>query len=244
MTIFANWPAPSHVNALTTTRQGGVSVPPYASLNLAYHVGDDVSAVAENRRQLIQQYQLPSAPCYLEQIHSNQVIELSGPSSQVPQADAAYTRQPNVVCAVMTADCLPILLCDVTGQEIAAIHAGWRGLVQQIIEQTLTKFQQPRHAIMAWLGPAIGPSKFEVGSEVRAQFIAYHASMTHAFIPSVADKYLADIYQLARIILQQQGIDRIYGGQYCTVTQTEQFFSYRREQQTGRMVSLIWQNRQ
>lgn len=242
MTIFANWPAPAAIHALTTTRQGGVSLAPYASLNLAHHVGDSPEAVADNRQRLIEQYQLPSAPCYLEQIHSNQVIELVAPLSQLPQADAAYTRQKNVVCAVMTADCLPILLTDVQGGEIAAIHAGWRGLVNQIIEQTLVKFQQPRHNIMAWLGPAIGPSQFEVGGEVRAQFITYHASMAAAFTPRSNGKYLADLYQLARIVLADQGVKQIYGGEYCTVSQADQFFSYRREQQTGRMVSLIWQS--
>lgn len=237
--IRPTWPAPVHVNALCTSRSGGMSQGVYTSLNLATHVGDDIALVQQNRALLRQYADLPDEPVWLNQVHGTDVLLLDTWQGGVVDADAAVTRTADKVCAVMTADCLPVLFCDTKGQQVAAAHAGWRGLCNGVIEQTLKHYTQPSD-VMVWLGPAIGPSAFEVGSEVRAAFVGQDAAANRAFVPTGHGKYLADIYLLARQRLTAAGVTQVYGGNYCTVGQAQQFFSYRRDNQTGRMASLIW----
>lgn len=238
--IVPQWPAVSGIKAYSTTRQGGISCAPYASLNLGQHVGDVVQHVTENRQHLEQLAQLPAAPCWLAQVHSTKVLTLApGIQTDDVQADAAYTCHAGVVCTVMTADCLPVLLSNIQGTEVAAAHAGWRGLCYGILEQTVACFHSAPSEIIAWLGPAIGPTAFEVGGEVREQFIQFDAAAVQAFIPH-GNKYLANIYLLAKQRLQALGIHQIYGGKHCTFTEQDRFFSYRRDGVTGRMASLIW----
>jgi polyphenol oxidase len=234
-----DWPAPTNVHAVTTFRTGGVSQGCYASLNPARHVGDDLACVKENRSLIRTMLALPSEPTWLSQVHSNIAIEAVC-DMPITQADASYTRQAGVVCVVMTADCLPVLVCSTDGTQIAAIHAGWRGLLDGVIANTITALHTNK--VMVWLGPAIGPEQFEVGAEVRAVFLAKSEDYAAAFKPKHADKWLADIYQLARIELAHLGITAIYGGGYCTVSDEVRFFSFRRDNQTGRMATLIWRD--
>lgn len=237
--LSAQWPAAKHVHTLISTRQGGVSLPPFDQFNLSQHVGDDPIHVAANRAQL--QSQLPSPPVWLKQVHGRTVIEAASALNLPPvEADASYTRHADIVCTVLTADCLPVLFSDRQGSVIAAAHAGWRGLYAGVLEATLTAMQCAPTDILVWLGPAIGPDAFEVGAEVYDAFIAqnhHHASAFHAIGQG---QYLANLYQLARIRLQAAGIIQLYGGNFCTVIERERFFSYRRDGQTGRMASLIW----
>ena len=238
-TLTADWPAPARVRTLVTTRDGGVSLAPYASLNLGQHVGDDPAAVAENRARL--RACLPAEPFWLNQVHGIGVQEACADAPDVPpDADAGFTRQPGVVCAVMTADCLPVLLTDRSGSVVAAAHAGWRGLCNGIIEATIARMAVPANDILAWLGPAIGPDAFEVGPEVRAAFMAHDPTAASAFAAIPDGKYLADIYLLARQRLNACGVTDVHGGDACTVTERERYFSYRRDGRTGRMASLIW----
>ena len=237
--LTAGWPAPARVRTLVTTRDGGVSLAPYASLNLGQHVGDDPAAVAENRARL--RACLPAEPFWLNQVHGIGVQEACADAPDVPpDADAGLTRQPGVVCAVMTADCLPVLLTDRSGSVVAAAHAGWRGLCNGIIEATIARMAVPANDILAWLGPAIGPDAFEVGPEVRAAFMAHDPTAASAFAAIPDGKYLADIYLLARQRLNACGVTDVHGGDACTVTERERYFSYRRDGRTGRMASLIW----
>ncbi len=235
--ILPDWPAPSRVQALSTTRIGGCSQPPWDSFNLGDHVGDAPACVANNRNSLRILAQLPSEPKWLEQVHGCQVV-LEGQGGR--RADACFSARPGEVCAVMTADCLPVLLCNKDGSAIAAAHAGWRGLAAGVLEQTLHCFDQPASAIMVWLGPAIGPAAFEVGDEVREAFVDKQQQAETAFTPNGPGKWLADIYHLARQRLRAQGVEQIYGGGFCTYADDERFFSYRRDGRTGRMASLIW----
>ena len=248
--IIPNWPAPANVKALQTTRNGGISAAPYNSLNLGEHVKDNPLHVAQNR-QLFSQF-LPSEPVWLNQIHGIDVIDAAN-TSCAPSADASYAMQKNVVCVTMTADCLPILLCDQAGTAVASIHAGWRSLCDGVIEATLFQLQA-NHAnlqasdFMAWLGPAIGPNAFEVGAEVREQFMAKDAQSESAFKKhsdnQEQDKWLANIYKIATQRLNNCGITQIYGGgqdeTWCTYTDEDRFFSFRRDGLTGRMATLIW----
>jgi len=237
--IRPDWPAPSRVRALFTTRDGGVSRGPYAGLNLGTHVGDDPVAVAENRRRLVASEGLPGQPLWLEQVHGTEVVVASDLPASPPRADAAVTRQPGLVLSVMTADCLPVLLCDIDGQVIATAHAGWRGLCDGVLEQAVAAMQLEPQRLQAWLGPAIGPLAFEVGPEVRAAFLARDPAADSAFVAR-GDKYLANLYQLARQRLRACGLSAIYGGDDCTFSQPARFYSYRRDGQTGRMAGLIW----
>ncbi|NDL61159.1 purine nucleoside phosphorylase YfiH [Acerihabitans arboris] len=237
--IVPDWPAPGNVRACSTTRLGGVSRPPYGSLNLGDHVGDRPDAVAENRRRLAALAGLPAAPRWLQQVHGTDVVTLTGAARTPNRADAVYTRQPGQVCAIMTADCLPVLLCDRAGREVAAAHAGWRGLCAGILEKTLAAFQADPGSVMAWLGPAIGPAAFEVGPEVKAAFVAHDPQAAEAFSPH-GEKYFADICHLARLRLQAAGVGFVYGGDRCTVTDAASYFSYRRDGVTGRMATLVW----
>lgn len=236
--LLPTWPAPAGVFGLMTTREGGVSCPPWDSFNLGDHVGDDAAHVAENRARL--RVQLPAEPAWLKQIHGTTVVD-AGPD--VLTADASVTRQAGCVCAVLTADCLPVLFCDRAGRVVAAAHAGWRGLAQGVLEATVAAMQVPPAEVLAWMGAAIGPDAFEVGDEVRQAFIKQHPEAAAAFVahPSgVPGKWLADIYQLARNRLNRVGVQAIYGGGRCTFNEAGHFYSYRREGVTGRMASLIW----
>ncbi|MDP1864579.1 MAG: peptidoglycan editing factor PgeF [Thiobacillus sp.] len=236
--LLPTWPAPAGVFSLMTTREGGVSSPPWDSLNLGDHVGDDATHVAENRARL--RLKLPAEPAWLKQIHGTIVVDAG---SGELTADASVTRQAGCVCAVLTADCLPVLFCDRAGRVVAAAHAGWRGLAQGVLETTVAAMQVPPGEVLAWMGAAIGPDAFEVGEDVRQAFIQQHPEAAAAFVPhpsGVPGKWLADIYQLARNRLNRVGVQAIYGGGRCTFNETAQFYSYRREGVTGRMASLIW----
>ncbi|MGL4734132.1 MAG: peptidoglycan editing factor PgeF [Enterovibrio sp.] len=238
--ITPNWPAAPHVKALSTTRKGGVSLPPFAGLNLAHHVGDELSAVEHNRKLLIEQGNLPAMPLWITQTHSIDVVTLPFDAENAPQADAVFTQQANQVCAVVTADCLPVLFCDKAGTQVAAAHAGWRGLLDGVLEATLAKFAQPSE-VLAWFGPAIGPQAFEVGEEVRADFIAADPRAKGAFAAK-GELFLADLYHIARLRLLRAGLSpaNIYGGEHCTYTEQERFFSFRRANVTGRQTTCIW----
>ncbi|MDX1810904.1 MAG: peptidoglycan editing factor PgeF [Gammaproteobacteria bacterium] len=238
--IRPDWPAPTCVNSASSTRLGGVSQPPFDSFNLATHVGDDIAAVESNRDRLVKQLNLPAKPVWLTQVHSDHVVQL--PCNTGVEADAAYSNQPGQVCVVMTADCLPVLFTNKPGTEVAAAHAGWRGLVNGVLENTLQQFQSAPADILVWLGPAIGPAAFEVGDEVRQAFLKSHSQTEQAFTAGKGDKWFADIYALAQIRLQAVGVTHIYGGGFCTYTDRERFYSFRRDGQTGRMASLIWIN--
>lgn len=240
--IIPDWPAPANVHAMQTTRIGGVSQAPYNSLNLGGHVNDDPIAVAHNR-QLLSTY-LPSEPVWINQVHGIKAIDAATVGCVV-EADAAYTSKANTVCVTMTADCLPVLLCNEAGSIVAAVHAGWKGLLDGVIESTIKSMQlaMPHLAtqnLMAWLGPAIGPQAFEVGTEVREAFIAIDANATLAFKSIGNDKWLGNIYQLTRQRLNTTGVSKIYGGDLCTYTDEARFFSYRRDNVTGRMASIVW----
>lgn len=235
--IMADWPASARVRAGCTTRLDGVSQGPYASLNLALHVNDEPQDVLANRRSLREYLALPDEPRWLNQVHG---CAVRSDTAELHDADACLSRQPGAVCAVLTADCLPVLLSDRNGSVVAAVHAGWRGLLAGIISKTVAQLAVPAGEVLVWLGPAIGPRAFEVGNEVRAQFLSRSADYTAAYTPATDGKWLMDIYQAARIELLQQGIEGVYGGQFCTYADSTRFYSYRRDGQTGRMASLIW----
>ncbi|HOW75225.1 MAG TPA: peptidoglycan editing factor PgeF [Candidatus Competibacteraceae bacterium] len=237
--IIPDWPAPVTVRAVSTTRYGGISPPPYASFNLAEHVGDDPAHIAENRRRLAAMAGFPIEPAWLKQVHGTTVVDAETALTPVA-ADAAFTRRPGRPCVVMTADCLPVLFCDRAGTVVAAAHAGWRGLAGGVIAATVARMGVRPAELLAWLGPAIGPDAFEVGEEVLAAFLALDAGNAGCFRPSPAGCWLADLYELARRQLRGLGIAAIYGGDYCTFSEPERFFSYRRENRTGRMATLIW----
>jgi YfiH family protein len=243
--IVPRWPAPSNVKALFTTRNGGVGQGSYATLNLGDHVGDDPETVSANR-MLLREI-LPSEPKWLKQVHGKDVLNADHDDCVIPcPADASFSSRPGSVCAVLVADCLPILMCDHEGTLVAAIHAGWRGLATGVIEQAVSEMRGSSHAnprLMAWLGPAIGPAHFEVGDEVREAFMARDKLSARAFHRHgglQTAKWLADLFLLARLTLNRTGITEIYGGEECTFSNPERFFSYRRDGRTGRMAGLIW----
>lgn len=249
--LTPDWPAPATVRALSTLRTGGVSGPPYASLNLGGHVGDDHSAVQRNRCALRDAAGLPAEPEWLAQVHGTHVIDLDSgaPAGPGPSpADAAVTRQPGRVCAILTADCLPVLLAAAAGDGVGAAHAGWRGLAAGVIEATVAALGTPPRQLLAWLGPAIGPRHFEVGAEVRAEFLRCAgasaaedtAADDAAFVPNARGRYMADLYALARRRLLRLGVERIYGGEECTYADNARYYSHRRDGRTGRQATLIW----
>lgn len=238
--LAADWPAPAGIYAGTTWRRGGVSQGPYTSLNLALHVGDAVDAVHENRHRL----GLPTEPIWLNQVHGQTVVDAGRIAGQGLakgiKADAAHTDQPGVICAVLTADCLPVLICDHQGTRVAAVHAGWRGLAAGILERTLDTLQLPGEQLLAWLGPAIGPAAYEVGQEVHDAFVEQNVDAAGSFRPGRPGHWWMDIYQLARQRLRARGVSSISGGNHCTWHESENFYSYRRDGVTGRMASVIW----
>jgi hypothetical protein len=244
--IIPEWPAPANVRAVVTTRTGGLSSAPYDSFNLAFHVGDEATTVVENRRKLLCALN-EIAPCgppqWLQQVHGTEVVDaFSEPKRRaqtVPEADAVTTTHRGLPCVVMTADCLPVFFSDRNGNRVAVAHAGWRGLCQGVLENTLARFTNPAE-VMCWLGPAIGANAFEVGAEVRDAFVKVDPMARSAFVAQANGKYLADIYELARQRLVKAGIGMISGGDLCTVSDKDRFFSYRRDHTTGRMASIIW----
>lgn len=242
--IYPYWPAPSNVRAFTSTRIGGVSLPPFDSLNLGSQTGDDLNNIVENRSRLIQAEKVPSEPYWLNQTHSTTVLDITKVKPAINttrfEADGSYTKQANQVSVVLTADCMPVLFCSVKGDQVAAAHAGWRGLCHGILEETAKKFQCNTNEILVWLGPAISAQKFEVGIEVKEQFEEYDKNADHAFKFIEGQKYLADLYMIAKQRLNAIGITQIYGGNYCTYTERDLFYSYRRENKTGRMATMIW----
>jgi polyphenol oxidase len=243
----ADWPAPRGVRALSTwrgdgregDRQSGVSKAPYGGFNLGDHVGDDPAAVAENRRRLKAGAGLPGEPVWLSQVHGIGVADLDSPAAPGP-ADAAIARRRAKVCAILTADCLPILFATDSGDTVAAAHAGWRGLAAGVIEATVRAMGVPPASLVAWLGPAIGPNHFEVGPEVRDAFLMADQKAGEAFEPNARGRFMADLGLLARRRLQGLGLSRIYGGGECTFTQADRYFSHRRDGITGRQATLIW----
>jgi purine-nucleoside/S-methyl-5'-thioadenosine phosphorylase / adenosine deaminase len=240
--ILPDWPAAPQVRAVCTTRHGGVSTGSYASMNPADHVGDDPGAVLVNRRRLQQRLQLPAPPRWLQQVHGTTVIDAGEAvaADEAPVADAAWCSRPGVVCAVLTADCLPVLLCDTAGRHVAALHAGWRGLAAGVIEQTIEALRQPGESLLAWFGPAIGPGAYQVGEEVREAFLRHDRQANAAFQPDTDGSWRADLYLLARQRLADCGVTAVYGGHECSFTDAQRFFSYRRDGVTGRMATLIW----
>lgn len=235
--IIPNWPAPKNIRAFSSLRGGGVSAAPYASLNLGTHVGDNPLDVEHNRQRLQAENQLPAAPVWLNQTHSTRVAVLQSPTTEVIDADGLYTRANGVVCSAMTADCLPVLLTDEEGSQVAAVHAGWRGLANGVVENALKLFDKP---VMAWLGPAIGPQAFEVGEDVLQAFSRHHPDAQQAFVSKGGGKYWANMSMLAEQRLRAAGVESVYDCGLCTFSEPERFFSYRRDGITGRQASFIW----
>lgn len=234
----ADWPAPQAIRAGTTLRMGGISQPPFDSFNLGNHTGDAAPAVSANRARLVQDLALPDEPAWLTQVHGTTVVD-AGRSSQ-ERADASVSASSKGVCAVLTADCLPVLFCDVAGSCWGAAHAGWRGLAGGVLEATIGRLEAQPTELMAWLGPAIGPAAFEIGQDVYDVFCNAHPEDAAAFAPGrQTGKYLADLYRLARARLARAGVT-VYGGGLCTYSSQERFYSFRRDGETGRMASLIW----
>ncbi|MBP9764559.1 MAG: peptidoglycan editing factor PgeF [Gammaproteobacteria bacterium] len=247
--IVPAWPAPLNVKALTTVREGGSSVEPYDSFNLALHVGDDPQKVLANRAQLKLQANLPQEPLWLAQTHSARVVDvgdfidpnnLNNPKNPI-DADASVAFKPDQICAVLSADCLPILLCNKSGTRVSAIHAGWRGLAAGIVEAAMSKLDCDPATLLVWLGPAIGPTVYEVQADFLLAFKEYQSEAT--FKPKENGRWLADIYQLARARLKKLGVTAIYGGEFCSYQDNARFYSFRRSGATGRMATLIWYHR-
>jgi polyphenol oxidase len=235
-----DWPAPARVRALCTLRGGGVSRPPYESLNFGQRVGDPPANLAQNLSRLHAAVALPDDPQWLVQVHGSTVVDLDLQGSR--EADAAVTRAPGRVCAIQTADCLPVLFAAADGSTVAAAHAGWRGLAAGVLEASVQALVSaaPDVPVLAWLGPAIGPAHFEVGEEVRSAFVGPDPDAEIAFVENARGRWQCDLYTLARRALARVGVADIRGGEHCTYAEADRFFSYRRDGQTGRMASLIW----
>ena len=249
--LAATWPAPKNIHAFTTLRNGmGVSKPPFDQFNLGNRngeQGDDPITVEKNRELLVQAFSLPSRPHWLRQVHGVDVLRFdetaknSGDFHQdEPVADGSVTSKKNIVLSILTADCLPALFCNTDGSEVAAAHAGWRGLASGMLENAVRTMNSEPENIMVWLGPAAGPRAYEVGAEVRDAFVQYDKQAELAFVPRRDNHWKVDLYQLARMRLQSMGIVKVYGGDHCSISEPDRFFSHRRDQQTGRMASLIW----
>lgn len=237
--IVPDWDAPFRVRAVTTTRAGGVSTGQWARFNLATQVGDDEVAVTENRRRLRVVLGLPEEPKWLKQAHSTKVLAFPRDSAD-QNADAAITDEPGVVCAVLTADCVPVLLCDDEGGEVAAVHAGWRGLASGVIEAAVAAFSVAPGHLLAWMGPAIGPDAYEIGPEVREALLVGDPAASGAFQPALAGRWRANLYALVARRLMGAGVTRVSGGKHCTHSDERRFFSHRRDGTTGRQATLIW----
>ena len=249
--LLADWPAPENIHAFTTLRHGmGVSEAPFDEFNLGNRYsdqGDDPGAVEKNRDSLAREFSLPAKPHWLRQVHGVEVLRFDrAPEStghflhDEPVADASVTSKKNVVLSVLTADCLPVLFCHQDGSEIAAAHAGWRGLADGMLENTVGAMQGSPEKIMAWLGPAAGARAYEIGVDVRDAFIRHDPKASSAFFPTRENHWKVDLYQLARMRLHAMGVNKIFGGDHCTISEPDKFFSHRRDQRTGRMASIIW----
>ena len=257
--IVPDWPAPARVRAASTHREGGLSRGPYASLNLSTGVGDDERTVARNRRILAKMLDLPAEPLWLRQVHGTRVLDLdehdqsagtqrsgrpsaepSSLSSKPPAADGAVTSRPGQPCVVLTADCLPVLLCNTSGTRVGVAHAGWRGLAGGVLESALRRMQVDPGDLLAWVGPGIGPRAYEVGGEVLEQFAANDPDAAQCFTANSNGRWQADLYGLARRRLRAAGVKAVFGGGWCTHTESERFFSYRRKAPCGRMATVIW----
>ena len=245
--IIPDWPAPAQVKSAITLRSGGTSRAPFDSNNLALHVDDSAADVQQNRRNLVAALPLPASPLWLNQCHGTELVYLPK-TQQAATADGSYSDEVDTVCAILTADCLPVLFCNQSANQVAAAHAGWRGLCGGILRKTVATFKHSPDQVMAYLGPAIGPQVFEVGAEVMDAFVRTAQNESHrqavfkAFNPVDGDpeKYLADLYALARAELTASGVIDIYGGNYCSYSDSERFYSFRRESKTGRNASLVW----
>lgn len=237
--LIPGWAPPPGVHALVTTRAGGGSAAPFDSLNLATHVGDDPASVFGNRLRLRQRVPLPEDPMWLEQVHGTRVVSADDYAAGV-EADACIARTAGRVCAVLSADCLPLLICAEDGSVVGAAHAGWRGLSAGVLEACIAAMGVPPGRLLVWLGPAIGPRAYEVGAEVRSAFCERDAEAQPAFSPSAPGKWLCDLYHLARQRLAALGVERVSGGELCTYSDPQRFYSYRRDRITGRMASCIW----
>jgi polyphenol oxidase len=249
--IFANWPAPKNVRAFTTLRYGmGVSKPPFDTFNLGNRYsahGDAPDAVEKNRAQLVQIFALPNLPHWLKQVHGVEVLRFDRAPKNTgdflqdePTADASVTSQKKCVLSILTADCMPVLFCNADGSEVAGAHAGWRGLADGVLENTVRAMASRPSALMAWLGPAAGPLAYEIGVDVRDAFLQHDKNSDKAFTPTRENHWHVDLYALARMRLQSVGVERIYGGEHCTITEKAYFFSHRRDKRSGRMASIIW----
>lgn len=238
--IEPDWPRHARVRAAATTRSGGVSAAPYASLNLGSHVGDAPACVAENRRRLERELRLPASPAWLEQVHGIDVAHILATAAVPPRADAAWTQVRRTPLAILTADCLPVLIADDDGLCVAAAHAGWRGLAAGVLEHSVRSLPLDPGRLSAWLGPAVGPAAFEVGPEVRDAFVQRDADARQAFVAAAGDRLLCDLYLLARQRLAQAGVTRVFGGNRCTHREADRFHSYRRDGVCGRMATLVW----
>ncbi|WP_028486709.1 peptidoglycan editing factor PgeF [Thiomicrorhabdus chilensis] len=247
--IRPDWPAPKSIRALCTTRLGGVSLPPYDSFNLATHVGDAPSLVRQNRQRLNDMAQLPDAPMWLEQMHTDRLVCLNGQDSSTwvaPKADAAWSDEARKVAVVMTADCLPLLVTNRAGSLVCAIHAGWKGLANGIVRKSLLALPENPENLLVWIGPSIRQPHFEVGQDVFEVFAKdspqsepYFQIQTVGSVPS-KNKYLADLAGLLILELKTLGVEQIYDSELCSYEDSSRFYSYRRDGQTGRMASLIW----
>jgi YfiH family protein len=237
--IYPDWPAPENVKALTTTRIGGYSAAPFDSFNLSMRSGDNIEHVKRNRALLVESAKLPAEPMWLRQVHGNRVVDAAD-SALYTEADGSYAERSGIVCAVLTADCCPVFLCDRYGKRVAVLHCGWRGIARGLIEQGIAQLRLPATELLAWLGPAIGPDSFEVGDDVYDAFIAHDRGAVAAFTKKENGRWLADIYALVRQRLQALGVTQISGARHCTVLERQRFFSYRRDRVCGHMASLIW----
>ena len=234
----AHWPAASCVRAGITTRQGGSGLHPYQGFNLALHVGDDPATVSANRAELRQRLDLPGEPCWLQQVHGTHVVAADSVADVV--ADGSHASAPGQICTVMIADCVPLLLTDIAGGQVAAIHAGWRGVAAGIIDAAIAVMGAPPEQVLAWIGPCIGPDRYEVGAEVRSACLKLHPDAGGCFRPTTPGHWRADLPGLVRRGLHRHGVRAIHGGDICVHDQRDLFFSHRRDGQTGRMAALIW----
>ena len=239
--IIPGWPAPANVRAMASTRFGpGISKSPFDAFNLGARCGDDPVAVAENRLRLREALSLPSPPCWLRQVHGVHVARFEATIDEESEADASAARTPGIVLAVLTADCLPVLFCADDGSEVAAAHAGWRGLSAGVLEDVVSAMQSPRENILAWLGPAIGPQSYEIGDEVRDAFLAHDPQAAAAFVATRPGHWHCDLYELARQRLRGAAVERIFGGGFDAFSDPR-FYSYRRDgARSGRFASLVW----
>ena len=240
--LRADWPAPPGVAAFTTLRTGaGASLPPFDTFNLGARCGDDIATVAANRRELVARFGLPAGPVWLKQVHGTAVVRVPAHGLPAePEADAAVTGTPGVVLAILTADCLPVLFCDMAGEEVAAAHAGWRGLAGGVLEATVAAMQAAPGSLMAWLGPAAGPASYEIGEDVRSAFVDADSGAAVAFAETRPGHWRVDLPMLARRRLRAVGVQAVYGGSFDTIGDPARFFSHRRDGVSGRMASLVW----